>query len=104
MNRKSLITIAVAILGTTATLVVLSVLVAFTRVPSLHIEIGWAVSLLGCALMAWKLRLSPVVKLLVCAGFVLVVRYTAFTIAYALLESGVVWRPFGGAPLSAVLV
>jgi len=101
MDRRRLITIAVAAVGTIGTLVGLAAFFELTSVPTGHYEIGWIVTMLGCALMAWKLRSNVYVTLLVCAAFVVVVRYAAFTFIYALLESAVLWKLFADAPIGA---
>jgi hypothetical protein len=50
--------------------------------------------MLGCSLMAWKLRSNLFVTLLACSAFVVVVRYVAFNVVYAVLESGILWKLF----------
>jgi hypothetical protein len=92
MNKKLFITITIAAVGTIAALVGLSLLFALTSVPRLHVEIGWLVTAVGCGLMAWRLRSNVWLTLLVCAAFLPIVRYAAMTIAYGILESGVVWQ------------
>jgi hypothetical protein len=99
MNRQRLVIIAVAATGTIATLVVLAAFFELTRVPGLHYEIGWLVTLLGCGLMAWRLRASVWVTSLACAAFLVIVRYGGFFTVYSLLESGILWKVFAVALL-----
>ena len=85
---------AVAAVGTVATLVGLAAIFELTRVPTVHYEIGTIVTMLGCALMAWKLRSNVFVTLLACVAFVAVVRYVGFAVVYAVLESGILLELF----------
>jgi hypothetical protein len=94
MDRRRLITIIVAAALTVATLVALAAIFELTRVPSVHFEIGWVITMVGWAIMAWKLRASILVTLIASAAFILVVRYTAFTVIYALLESAILLKLF----------
>jgi hypothetical protein len=94
MDRYRLITITIAAVGTVGTLVGMSAIFELTRVPTVHYEIGWIITILGCALMAWKLRSNVVITLLACSAFVIVVRYASFIVIYALLESGILWELF----------
>ena len=75
-----------------AVLVALAVTMEVTVVPAGHVAIGWLVTAVGCALVAWRLRSGVPFTLLICAAFVVLVRYVAFALIYAVLESGIVWK------------
>jgi hypothetical protein len=92
MNKQRIITFMVSVVSTVAALVALAAMFELTRVPALHYEIGWLVTMLGCSLMAWRLHSKALLTLALCAAFLLVVRFTAFTLVYALLESAILWK------------
>ena len=92
MNGRAVATFALAVCATVIAMVGLAGLFEMSGyVPSWHYEIGWIVTLLGCGWMVLTLRASMAMNLLASVAFLVAVRYSAFYLAYALLESGVLW-------------
>ena len=82
-ESRALEIVASMLVGTIAALVILALVFERTHVPEAHDEIGWVVQLLGCGLMAWKVRPRPLATLLLSAGFLAVVHYAGFYVLYA---------------------
>lgn len=87
MDRHRIGVVVITFLGMLSALVLLSLFFDRTSVPAAHYEIGWAVKLIGCALMAWRVRLRPVMTLLLSAGFLVLLHYSAFYVGYAVLNN-----------------
>lgn len=85
MGQRRVIVVAISFIGTIAALVGLSVLFYQTYTPAAHYEIGWAVKLIGCGVMAWKLRANLPSTLIASVLFLAGVHYLGFYVGAAVL-------------------